>query len=76
MTDNRFEAPHLGIEHALAMRREREVAPPLVVFIGGGPRIGLDDEIALLEFAEQSVRGRGPEAHLAVGPPATSCMML
>ena len=33
--DNRFEAPHLGIQHALAVRRQREVPAPLVVFIGG-----------------------------------------
>ena len=64
--DNRFEAPHLGIQHALAVRREREVAAPLVVFVGGRPVVRLHDEIGLLELAKQSVQRRGPEAHLAV----------
>ena len=69
MIDDRFEAPDLGLEHALAERRERKVSAPLVVLAGGRPMVRLDDEIGLLELSKQSVQGRGPEAHLAVRPP-------
>ncbi len=48
--DNRFEAPNLGIQHTLPVRREREVPTPLVVFIGGRSVVRLHNKIGLLEF--------------------------
>ena len=63
----RFEAPNLGVQHALPVRGERKVPAPLVVFVGGRSFIRLHDQIELFEFAKQSVQRRGPEPHLAVG---------
>jgi len=48
--DNRFETPNLGIQYTLAVRREREVATPLVVVRGGRSVIRLHDKVGPLEF--------------------------
>ncbi len=66
--DDRFEAPNVGIQHALAVRRQRKVPAPLVVFVGGGSFVRFDDQIQLLELSKQSVQPGGPEPHLAAGP--------
>ena len=65
--DNRFEAPDLGIQHALPVRCQRKVTAPLVVFVGGRSLVRLHDQIELFELAQLSVQRRRPEPHLAVG---------
>ena len=50
--DNGFEAPNLGIQHALPVRCERKVPAPLVVFVGGRSFVRLHNQIELFELTK------------------------
>jgi hypothetical protein len=65
---NQFlEALTLGVEDALAERREPVVAAAGVVELGGGAVVRFPDEVGFNEALDRSIECGGPEVNFAGG---------